>query len=217
MQPVMSVESLLDYNRIKDLIESSIQKVMEAQIPDLKDRVTLEMGEGPAAYGSRLLARQAKMAVAVEVGGASVGMQGDISRGYIVRSKASALPFADEIFAYILARLATPFQGDMASSIREIGRILLPGGQGVLIDYHPFGLYSRRGTDRLRPAVSGVHRFEDYYRLCKTAGLRVVNVREIFVDESMRKYFSEKEIQAYRNLKGTPLIAFLFFYKPKLK
>ncbi|MBT3180943.1 MAG: hypothetical protein HN337_00370, partial [Deltaproteobacteria bacterium] len=36
MQPVMSMESLLDYNRIKDLIESSIQKVMETQIPDLK-------------------------------------------------------------------------------------------------------------------------------------------------------------------------------------
>ena len=38
---------------------------------------------------------------------------------------------------------------------------------------------------------------------------------EIFVDEGMRQLFHEEEIAAYRNLKGTPLLVFLFVYKPK--
>lgn len=217
MQPIISVEGMLDTGRIKELIESSIQKMMEIQLPDLTGKVALEIGEGPASYGARLLARRADEAIAVEIGGASIGMQGDISRGYVLRGNISALPFGNAKFPYVIARLATPFQGDMSRAINEIGRILVPGGQGVLVDYHPFGLYGRRGTGRLRPAESGIHCFEDYYRHSKKTGLRVVDIREVFVDEGMRGLFHEEEIQAYRHLKGTPLIVFIFFYKPRRK
>lgn len=215
VQPILSVESLMDYPKLKELVDLSVNKIMERYIPDLSGKTTLELGEGPAAYGSRLLARQAEMAVAVEIGGGSVGRQGDISRGYIVRSTAQALPFPAESFSYLLARMATPIQGDLSKALSEMGRVLSRGGQGVLVDYHPFGLYTKRGSGKLRPADSMVRRFEDYYRICKAANLRVVDVREVFVDETMRGQFSNEEIQAYRQLKGTPLLVFIFFYKSK--
>ena len=58
----------------------------------------------------------------------------------IVRSQAARLPFTNNRFSYILARLATQLQGDMVRALRELSRVLAPGGQGVVDDYHPFGL-----------------------------------------------------------------------------
>jgi SAM-dependent methyltransferase len=217
MQPILSVESLLDAGRIKEVIEASTYKVLDKKMPDLKGAMAMEIGEGPASYGQRLLSHGAGLAFSLEIGGASSERQGDVSRGYVIRGNANAMPFEDAKFSYVIARMATPFQGDLVRCLREIGRITLPGGQGVLIDYHPFGLYGRRGHGRLRPAESFVHGVEDYYKLVRTAGLRVLDIGEIFVDDGMRKLFHEHEIQAYRNLKGTPLVMFVYFFKPKRK
>lgn len=216
VQPILSVESLLDSGRVKELIESSTLRVMNSKMPDLSGLQTLEIGEGPASYGEKFLAYQAELAVSTEIGGGSVDRQGDISRGYVVRSSAGALPFENEKFSYILARLATPLQGDLVKGLREAGRVLKPGGQGVLVDYHPFGKYGKRGENKLRSS-SQIHSLEDYYTFCRDVGLRVIDVKEVFVNENMRKMFRQNEIQSYRDLKGTPLTIFIFFYKPKRK
>lgn len=215
VQPILSVESQLSGPRIRNIIESSTVKTLQHAVPELKGGAALEVGEGPAGWGGRLLAAQAPLAVGVEIGGGSVGRQGDISRGFVLRGSVARLPFPDGRFSYVLARLATQMQGDMVRALRELSRVLLPGGQGVIVDYHPFGLYAKRGANRVRPADSGVGRFQDYYRLCRQVGLRIMDVREAFVDEGARPLFKEEEIQAYRNLKGTPLLVFLFVYKPK--
>lgn len=215
VQPILSVESQLAASRIRDIIEASAQKVLISAIPNLKGGAALEVGEGPVTWAQRLLSAQAQGVWGVEIGGGSVGRQGDASRGFVVRGALSRLPFPDARFAYVMARLATQLQGDMVRALREMARVMAPGGQGVVVDYHPFGLYAKRGASRVRPADSGVHRFEDYYRFCRQAGLRVVDVREAFVDEASRQLFREEEIGAYRSLKGTPLLIFLFVYKPK--
>lgn len=215
MQPVLSIENMLPTSRIRDVIEATTIKVLGNALPDLKGRSVLEVGEGPACLAARLLAAQAQFVVGVEIGGGSVGQQGDVSRGFVVRGNIAKLPFADNRYYYFFARLATQFQGDMSRTLRELSRIITPGGQGTVIDYHPFGLYARRGLNRVRPLDLGVQRLEDYYHVCRQAGLRIVNVREAFVDEGMRQLFKEDEIQVYRNLKGTPLLIFLFVYKPK--
>ncbi len=217
VQPVLSVESQLSPHRLRELIDSASEKVLLGTIPSLKGQDALEVGEGPVALGAKLLASQARMAVGLEIGGASIGRQGDVSRGFVVRGELARMPFPPGCFAYVVARLATTLQGDMVRAFREIGRVIEPGGQGVIIDYHPFGLFAKKGSGRLRPADSGIERFEDYYRLSRQSGFRVIDVREAVVDESLRGFFHEQEIGIYRNLKGTPLIAFLFIYKPKAR
>ena len=216
-QPVLSLESQLQQTRIRELIESASQKILWNTVPTLKGVSAIEIGEGQPVYSARLLACQAKVAMGVEIGSALVSRQGDASRGFVVRSSITRFPFRNESFSYFLARFATQYQGDLARALQELGRVLVPGGQGVVVDYHPFGLYAKKGTHRARPAESGVHRFEDYYRLCRQVGFRVVDVREVFIDEQLRQFFKEEEIHAYRNLKGTPLLILLFVYKPKGK
>jgi len=217
VQPLLSLESQLTAARIHELVEAATQLVMANALPDLTDQTALEVGQGHPLYGPRMLGLKAQAAIGVEISGDESAVQGDPSRGFVLRAQASRLPFASNRFAYILGRLATTSQGDMVRVVHELGRVLAPGGQGVIVDYHPYGLYARRGTHRLRPAESNIRKIEDYYRLCKLAGIRVVDLKESLIEEDMRPLFKENEISAYRSLKGTPFLVFVFVYKPKQK
>ncbi len=217
VQPMLSLESQLAMDRIMDLIEESAGRIISSSIPELTGQATLEVGEAPVLHLPKLLGLQADIAIGVEIGGRFSEQQGDVSRGLIIHAKPSRLPFANQKFSYIIGRLATPHQGDVAGAISEIGRVLAPGGRGMIIDYHPFGLYAKRGGHRMRSVESNIRKIEEYYHLCRKADLRVVDLREAFIDESMRSLFKEDEIPAYRSLKGTPLLVFLFIYKLKKK
>lgn len=217
VQPLMSIESLLQPDRVKELIDSSIKRTIEQALPALEGKGALDVGEGPIFYASRLLGARAKTAISFDIRGSVSDSQGDVSRGFIVQGKAARLPFPAEIFGYVLGRLASTLQGDMSRAVLELGRVMEPGGQGVMVDFHPFGLYARKGANRLKSAESNLHRFEDYYSLMRKAGLRIVDLRETFIDEQTRAFFKDEEIGAYRSLKGTPLLAFFFIYKPRKK
>jgi len=213
VQPVLSVESLLPLERIKEIIEESTRRAIAESIPDIKGGHALEIGEAPALYGQRLLGAQADVAVSVEIAGEFTPKQGDRTRGFVLQAKPSRLPFGNQSFNYVLGRFATPHQGDIVKAVTEVGRVLAPGGQGVIVEFHPFGLFAKRGQNRMRSIESNLRKLEEYYRLCRQAGLRVVDLREAFIDEGARALFKEDEIPAYRALKGTPLLAFLFIYK----
>jgi SAM-dependent methyltransferase len=217
VQPVLSLESLLPQERMKDLIEEATKRVLADSIPDIKGGQALEIGEGPALYGRKLLGSKAASAVSVEVGGQLSERQNDATRGFVIQAKPQRLPFRNQSFQYVLGRLATPHQGDIVKAVTEIGRVLAPGGQGVIVEFHPFGLYAKRGPHRMKSIESNLRKFEEYYRLCRKAGLRVVNLREAFVEEDMRKLFAQGEIAAYRSLKNTPILAFFFIYKLRHK
>ncbi|MFH1829713.1 MAG: methyltransferase domain-containing protein [Pseudomonadota bacterium] len=217
LQPMLSLESQLTMDRIKDLVEESVKKIMTDAIPQLTGQAALEIGDAPALYGPKLLGAQADVVMGVEIGGTFSQKQSDASRGLVIHAKSARLPFPNQKFSYVLGRLATPHQGDMARAISEIGRVLAPGGRGVIIDFHPLGLYAKRGGHRARSIESNIHKIEEYYMLCRKAGLRVVDLREAFIDESTRSLFKDDEIPAYRSLKGTPLLVFLFIYKLKKK
>lgn len=217
VQPILSFESLLGTNRIGQLISVATERVVLPAIPELKEGTALDVGEGPPPFLKRFIERGARTAIGFEIGGGSQGTQGDQEKGYVVRGKVSAIPFGDDFFDYLTVRLATPFQGDIIKVVREVGRVAAPGGQGVLIDYHPYGLYAKKGPDRLRSVESSIRGAEDYYRICRAAGLRVVDLREAFIDENLRGFFEGDQLAAYRSLKGTPFAIFLFFYKPRAR
>jgi SAM-dependent methyltransferase len=217
VQPILSLESFLGTGKIKSLIDVSTERVALPMIPDLKGSASLDVGEGPPQFLDRFVEKGSRIAVGLEIGGGSRGKQGDASKGYIIRGSAASIPFGEDFFSFVSARLATPFQGDILRVMKEIGRITEPGGQGVLIDYHPYGMYAKKGSNRLRSVESSIRGAEDYYRICRASGLRVVDLREAFVDENLRSVFGEEHVQAYRSVKGSPLAIYLFFYKPRAR
>lgn len=217
VQPILSLESLAGANKIGEMVDIATERVALPVVPELKDGLALDIGEGPPQFLARFMERGARTSVGFEIGGGSRGAQGDQERGYIVRGRAANIPFNTDFFVYVVARLASPYQGDILRVMKEVGRVTAPGGQGVLVDYHPYGMYAKKGPDRLRSVESSIRGTEDYYRICRAAGLRVVDLREAFIDENFRSIFGEENLSAYRSVKGSPLVIFLFFYKPRVK
>jgi SAM-dependent methyltransferase len=199
------------------MVNFATERICVPTIPNLKGQATLEIGEGPLNMVPRYMNQQARVAIGFEIGGTPSVRQGDSSKGYVARGQAASLPFDKDCFEYIGARLASNFQGDVIKAIKEIARVTAPGGQGFIADFHPFGLYAKKGTDRIRSIESTIRGIEDYYKICRTAGLRIVDLREAFLDETFRTMFEGDEIQTYRNVKGTPLVVYIFFIKPRPK
>jgi len=217
VQPILSLESILGVNKISELVNASVERYVTPAVPELSGHAAMDLGEGPPQLLARFTEREARLSLGFEIGGGSQGQQGDAKTGYIVRGKAQNVPIADNFFDYVALRLATPLQGDILRVVKEAGRVLAPGGQGVLIDYHPYGMFAKKGPDRLRAIESSIRGIEDYYRICRTAGLRVVDVREAFIDENARNMFTDEAQAAFRTVKGSPLTVILFIYKPRVR
>lgn len=109
---------------------------------DVCGRRVLELGAGAAA-GARWLAAEGAEAVAMDL---SAGMLRHARRGALqsgvrvplVQADALALPFADSVFDIVCTAFgAVPFVADSAAVMREVARVLRPGGSWVFSITHP--------------------------------------------------------------------------------
>lgn len=216
MQPILSLESQLPEQKISELILHASTVLLDQMIPNLKEMSGLEMADGNPIFSTQFMRMSASRTVFCEIGNQNPA-QGDLSTGFVMRADPSSLPFDDASFDYFIARLATPLQGDLARGIAELSRVMTAGGQGVLLDFHPYSLFAKDGSQRMRSLRSIIRGIEDYYKICKKSGLRIVNLKEYFIDEMSRSFFAPDLIPIYRNLKGSPLLIALFVYKPRGK
>lgn len=213
-QPVLSLEGQIQLPKLKEIISIASEKIIAPLIPSLIDKTALEVREGGGRFTKLFKERGASVSVHVDMG-ASAGSYGRPEAGTSsIRSISSKMPFEDGFFDHIVALFANQYQGDILKGIKEFSRLLSITGEGVFSDFHPFGMFAKRGNLRLRPAESSVRGVEDYYKICRSAGLKVTGVRESFIDESLRSLFvTEDEKSSFRIVKDTPLVIYLFVKK----
>lgn len=213
VQPVLAIESQLSAEKLRALVQSAEKRVLLLRLPDMQKKIVVEITEQQPQYTATFLQRGAAQAVAVGLGaGVESIAPGSAARGYMVRATAQGLPFADRSIDCVLARLATPAQGDINKALSECGRVLAAGGMTVFTDYHPYGNSQHKAKPHSAQSFSTL---QDYYRAAREAGLKVIDVFEVLMDEELRKLFSENELAVYRQLKGSPLLICLLLYKPK--
>lgn len=109
---------------------------------EVTGRDILEIGCGAAPCARWLSARGANVVgLDVSVGMLShavAAMAGDVRRVPLVRAGAEHLPFADEAFDLACSAFgAVPFVADSARVMREVARVLRPGGRWVFATNHP--------------------------------------------------------------------------------
>jgi SAM-dependent methyltransferase len=109
---------------------------------DVRGRCVLEVGSGAAA-GARWLATEGARPVALDL---SAGMLRHAARGAqtsgvrvpLVQADALALPFPDATFDIAYTAFgAIPFVADSAAVMREVFRVLRPGGRWAFAVTHP--------------------------------------------------------------------------------
>jgi SAM-dependent methyltransferase len=101
-----------------------------------------------------------------------------------------ALPFADGSFDLVVSGLMVGHVRDLLGLLREVARVMRPGGVVVYSDLHPDG--ALRGWARTFRARDGseyaaphhVHSRADHERECQTSGLLIETILEPAVDFS---------------------------------
>lgn len=109
---------------------------------DVRGQRVLEVGCGSAPC-ARWVAAQGGNVVAFDLSAAMLrhGRAGNAATGIsvpLVQADVCALPFADEVFDIAFSAFgAIPFVADSARAMREVARVLRPGGRWVFSVTHP--------------------------------------------------------------------------------
>lgn len=206
-----ALETHLGVPKLKTLLTLAAERLIPPLLPSLGGRTALEIAEGGGKFALTLKERGAPVVAMIEMGGGNAAITTDTTRHlYVIRAHLRRLPFADGAFDFCVANLATPQQGDFARALKEISRVVAADGRIVIADFHPFGAYTKRGTQRLKPAESTFRGVADYFKLARLAGLTILDIREAFIDETLRALFATPEEKTvYRALKDTPLMVCL--------
>jgi SAM-dependent methyltransferase len=109
---------------------------------DVRGKRVLELGAGAAA-ASRWLRTEGAEVTALDLSAgmlrhAKAGERRTGVRVPLVQADALALPFADSVFDIVCTAFgAIPFVADSAAAMREVARVLRPGGRWVFSLTHP--------------------------------------------------------------------------------
>jgi malonyl-CoA O-methyltransferase len=157
------------------------QKAMLELLPPLDGRVVLDLACGTGRYG--LIAQQRGAAQVIGLDNSLPMLVGNSLHG---RGQATTevIPLKSASIDVVLCGLALGHLPSVEASMREIGRVLKPGGAALVSDVHPF--VALNGAQRTFAAPDGkvyavehhAHLYADMHRAAAAAGLAVDALRE---------------------------------------
>jgi hypothetical protein len=202
--PVMGIEGQIPTSKIKELSQHVSLRLLGEMMPPLVDKSVLLLGEGVAAAVPLCKDMGTSTLMEVELG-ASESPLSDGDEALRIHCVPQGLALRNSSFDAVVALLATPFQGELEMVFQELARTLVIGGDFLVADFHPFGLYAKRGSRRLR--ASFAHGLAEYYRIARDLGITITDCREGYCDEKSAAFFATpEEKQIYRGLKDSPLV-----------
>lgn len=185
-------------NRLPDIAEGTVAHFLFAGSP-----ITRSLQE--AGAGRVLVGYIGKVRTA----------SGDEPREFRFQTAADRLPLRERScrFALVSAPLSPGLP--MMSLVKEVGRILESGSTAIILDWHPYSaaVQSLMAKKAAIDESEGIG-LEKYFRAFKEAELTATEVREAFVDGSLRKMMeTEDEKEWYADHRREPLFMALFVKK----
>jgi ubiquinone/menaquinone biosynthesis C-methylase UbiE len=180
----------------------------ESLIGDVRGRRVLDLGAGTGHYAFWSMAHGARSAVALDF---AAEMLAGAPRPAVV-ADAARLPFRAGAFDLVVAALVMSFVDDRGQLVREVARVLCPGGVLVLSDMHEVA--STLGWTRSFTGPRGERlvveapppRMESVRRALAEAGFGLTDVREPRIDDRLEGEFRRAGRRDFANMRGLPVL-----------
>ena len=120
----------------------------------------------------------------------------------------------------ILSTLTVAHIPDLAAALAEWDRVLKPGGEMIITDYHPAALAKGgqrtfRDGNQLIAVRNHLHPINHILAITRRLGLQEIGVTERKIDETMRPwYVKQNALPVFRRFLGVPIIYGLHLKKP---
>lgn len=164
-----------------NLLMQTEEAAMLSLMPDLTAKTVLDLACGTGRYAIIAQSRGAKRVLGLDN---SLAMLQANSHPQVALATSEALPIPAHSIDVILCGLALGHLPDLSPSLREIARVLRPGGTALISDFHPFAFLN--GGKRTFTAPDGAtyavehyaHLYADYHRAAHENGLHIDSVIE---------------------------------------
>jgi ubiquinone/menaquinone biosynthesis C-methylase UbiE len=130
------------------LVDRVEKEALFALLPDLRGRRVLEVGCGTGNISLELARRGARV-VGLDLSGPMLALAAPKARQEalplsLIRGAAGSLPFAEAGFDGVISILALDFIPDRAGAVREMARVLRPGGFLALALLNRYSLWTAK-------------------------------------------------------------------------
>lgn len=156
----------------------------------------------------------ARTIIAGYLGGARTGRSKKAGE-WRFRGGLTSLPLKNNSLDWALLSAPALPATQIVPLLKELGRIVKPGGGGLFIDWHPYsGAVQAAVADR--PAVDATEGLglERYFKALRSAHLEIRELREAFIDASVRSLMESAEDKDWFDRhKRQPLALLISFHK----
>ena len=188
----------------------------------LTARTIVDVGCGTGRHWPALFSRSPARLLGYDV---STGMINRLRTKYphaetYLLSGVTLTGLADNSCDLVLSTLTVAHLPDIADALTEWNRVLKPGGDMIITDYHPTALAKGgqrtfREGERLHAVRNHVYPLSRLLTITHQLGLTEISVTEKKIDNSMRPFYEKQNaLPVFRRFLGVPIIYGLHLKKP---
>ena len=184
------------------------QSAMLEVWPDMQGKRVLDLACGSGRYSNLSLQANAAQVVALDF---CVPMLEQVTVAHRVRASMMQLPFQPEVFDAVVSGLAVGHATDIRQWMREVARVLRPGGTLLYSDFHSEAIrvgMTRSFKDATNVTWTVPHQVYDLacqQEAMAAVGLSVETFKELRVGIELTETFTGSE-KLYREWHGVPLV-----------
>ena len=188
---------------------------------NIKNKIIADIGCGTGRHWKKMLDNEPKKIIGFDVSEKMLKMlqqkfpQAETHR--LINNK--LLQLKNESCDCIISTLTIAHIQNAEEAITEWNRVLKPGGQMIITDYHPLAL-EKGGKrtfmhhDRIIAVKNYVHTLENLKGIARQLDLPVLRLIEKFIDESAKPYYEKQNaLPVFELWKGVPVIYGMYLIK----
>jgi len=177
-------------------------------------RVIADIGCGTGRHWKKLFDRQPSQLIGYDV---SAGML-DILRQKYPQAETYLLndqhlpELAQASCDLVLSTLTVAHIPDLGAALTEWCRVLKPGGEMIITDYHPTALLKggqrtfRKG-DKVIAIKNHIYPVQEVLAMAQALGLEKLSLTETRIDDTMRPYYEKQNaLSVFNRFRGVPII-----------